>query len=733
VAARIETLRRTGPAPAIAGAGIALAGTALAIATLVLVILDRQSATFYSLPGLDTGWSQVVRTVVVTLGLITFSVIGGVIVWRRPRSLLSLLYLVLMVSLWIPPFAGEYATYGLVVAPGSLPLADVAAWIPKFSTDLGFIGGVVFVLNFPDGRLMSARWWPLALITILALACDLVIGLNDPYPLWVGMLATTPVPVTVPPALWPIGASLGFLSGVVSWAQPVTLLLVAVYLVRRLTSAAGEVRLQLKWFAYAATLATLTLALAIADNPPPLDWLPDSIRSTLQQFAGSETAHAIASWSNLTSVLTGWVLLPLAIGVAMVRYRLYDIDVVINKTILYGGLAIFVTVSYGIVVGGVGSLLGQRTGLDPILAFVTIGLLALLLLPVRVRLQDLANSAVYGKRAKPYDVLSDFAASIGRAEPADVLLPRMAHLLRVGTGASVTEVWAKVGDRLQLAASSPDTESQPDTVLRTEEIASRHAGGASVEPVFHEGQVLGALLLVKPRGEELNTVERRLLHDLASQAGLVLGRFRLVQELRESRARIVASQDVERNRIQRNLHDGAQQRFVNALLALGMAQAEGGHEASRDVLLGEASSEVRAGLNELRILARGLQSPLLAEAGLVAAISDLADRAAVPTTVTATIDRRCSESIESAAYFFVAEALTNAVKHSAARTIGVTISEKAGRLSIEVRDDGVGGADLTRGSGIIGLQDRLAAAGGRLTLESPSGVGTVIGAELPCA
>jgi len=732
VAARIETLHRTGPAPAIAGAGIALAGTALAIATLVLVILDRQSPTFYTLPGLDAGWSQVLRTVVVTLGLITFSVIGGVIVWRRPQSLLSLLFLVLMVSLWIPPFAGEYATYGLVVAPGSLPLADLAAWTPKFSTDLGFMAGVVFVLCFPNGRLMSARWWPLAGLTLLYFACDLLIGLDDPYPLWVGMLATTGVPVTLPPAVWPIGAWLGFLSGAVFWARPVTLILVAIYLVRRLTSASGEVRLQLKWFVYATTIAALTLALTLADSVPPLDWLPDPIRSSLQQFAGSETAHAVASWSSVLSVLAGWVLLPLAIGVAMVRYRLYDIDVVINKTILYGGLAIFVTVSYGVVVGGVGSLLGQRTGLDPVLGFVTIGLLALLLLPVRARLQDLANSAVYGKRAKPYDVLSDFAASIGRAQPADVLLPRMAELLRVGTGASVTEVWAKVGDRLQLAASSPDTKSQPDNVLRTEEIASRHAGGASVEPVFHDGQMLGALLLVKPRGEDLNPVERRLLHDLASQAGLVLGRFRLVQELRESRARIVASQDVERHRIERNLHDGAQQRFVNALLALGMAQAEGGHEVNHDALLAEASREVRAGLNELRTLARGLQSPLLAEAGLVAAISDLADRAAVPTTFIAAIPRRYSESTESAAYFVVAEALTNAVKHSAAQTIGVTISETAGRLSIEVRDDGIGGADLTRGSGIIGLQDRLAAAGGHLTLESSPGGGTVIRAELPC-
>jgi signal transduction histidine kinase len=308
-------------------------------------------------------------------------------------------------------------------------------------------------------------------------------------------------------------------------------------------------------------------------------------------------------------------------------------------------------------------------------------------------------------------------------------------LLRQGTAAFTTEVWAKVGDRLQLAASSPASSTvPPPAVLQPSEIGARFSPETAwVEPVYQDGQLLGALVVVKPRGEELNAVERRLFRDLASQAGLVLVRFRLVQELRESRARIVASQDTERRRIERDLHDGAQQRFVNALLALGMARADGDHRGDQGELLAEASREVQAGLSELRSLARGLQPPLLSESGIVAATTALADSATISTTVTAEQPgRRYPPGIETAAYFVVAEAMTNAMKHSRAGAIGIAIKETSDRLCIEVRDDGVGGVDVSRGTGIIGLQDRVAAVGGHLIVESPPEGGTVIRAELPC-
>lgn len=703
----------------------ALVTTGLALATLWLSILDWNSPPAYGLAGLSLQASLGIKLLVQTLGLITLSGVSAVILWRRPWSRLSWALIATSLVVAWGTFAGEFALRGLVVEPGSLPLADVAAWTQTLLPDLVFFGAISIILFFPDGRLMSRRWGLLLGAALVVFTAHMLASLDDPYPVEVGLTSTQPVPVTVPPVLWPAGSTLSWASGALIWAEAALEIIAGAAILIRLARVRGDARQQLKWFAYAAALYCVTAVLVFANRLPVPDGFP------LADFTKSDVAYAISAWSGIAAVFVGMVVAPAAIAVAMFRYRLYDIDVVINRTIIYGGLALFVTGGYAIVVGGVGGLLGQRAGLNPVLSVLTIALLAILLLPVRSRLHDLADLAVYGKRARPYDVLSDFAESIGHAESAQILLPRMAELLRQGTGATGTEVWARVGDTLQLAAASPVMEA-PAPVVEAEQITARYAGTASVEPVFHDGQMLGALVVVKPRGEELNAVERRLFRDVASQAGLVLARFRLVQELRESRARIVASQDVERHRIERNLHDGAQQHFVNALLSLGMAQAEGVHDrGGRDFLL-EASREVRSGLNELRSLARGLQPPLLNESGVVAASTALADAAPIATTVVDGIKaRRYPQGIETAAYFVISEALTNAAKHSRARKVTVTINEVAGRLCVEVRDDGAGGAEMG-GSGIIGLQDRVAAVGGRLFVESPKGGGTVVRAELPC-
>ena len=716
--------RITGPATA--GLATAIVTVGLAMATLWLSLLDWNSPAEFGLAGLSLQASLGSKLVVQTLGLITLSGVSAVILWRRPRSRLSWALISTTVVVALGTFAGEYALRGLVVEPGSLPLADVAAWTQTFLPDFVGIGAISIILLFPDGLLMSRRWGLFLGIALIVFAAHMLASLDDPYPVGVGLTSTEMVPVTIPPVLWPAGSTLSWASGVLIWGEAALEVIAGAAILIRLARARGDARQQLKWFAYAAALYCVTAILVFANKLPVPDWVP------FADFTNSDLAYAISSWSGIAAVFVGMVVAPAAIAVAMFRYRLYDIDVVINRTIIYGGLALFVTGGYAIVVGGVGGLLGQRAGLNPVLSVLTIALLAILLLPVRSRLHDLADLAVYGKRARPYDVLSDFAESIGHAESAQVLLPRMAELLRQGTGATEAEVWARVGDTLQLAAAAP-TKEAPAPVTAAEQLSARYAGAASVEPVYHDGQMLGALVVVKPRGEELNAVERRLFRDVASQAGLVLTRFRLVQELRESRARIVASQDNERNRIERNLHDGAQQHFVSALLSLGMARAEGEHDGGgRDFLL-EASREVQAGLTELRSLARGLQPPLLSEAGIVAASAALADAAPIATTLIARIqDRRYPQGVETAAYFVISEALTNAAKHSRANNVTITINEVAGRLCLEVRDDGAGGAEIGDGSGIIGLQDRVAAVGGRLSLESPKGGGTVVRAELPC-
>jgi signal transduction histidine kinase len=237
--------------------------------------------------------------------------------------------------------------------------------------------------------------------------------------------------------------------------------------------------------------------------------------------------------------------------------------------------------------------------------------------------------------------------------------------------------------------------------------------------------------------------ERQPLVDAAGAAArLALENERLhaevrtqLEEVRASRTRIVEAADAERRRIERNLHDGAQQRLVTLSLELALAreQAASGAGDELRVSLEEAAAEVGQAITELRELGRGLHPSILTEAGLGAALEALAERAAVSTRVTTRLQGRLAASVEAAAYFVAAEALANAGKHAQATRIDVEVRSEDDRLVLQVTDNGIGGADATRGSGLAGLADRVAAVGGELVVESSARHGTRIRAELPCA
>jgi signal transduction histidine kinase len=206
-------------------------------------------------------------------------------------------------------------------------------------------------------------------------------------------------------------------------------------------------------------------------------------------------------------------------------------------------------------------------------------------------------------------------------------------------------------------------------------------------------------------------------------------------ELRRSRARIVEATDAERRRLERDLHDGAQQRLVSLSLALRLLRARLAAVSERDheaiAAADEAAAELRIAIRELRELARGIHPAILTEAGLGAAISALAERSPVPAVVSSVPDRRLSPAVEATAYFVVSEALANITKYASATRASIGAQCDGSTLRVEVGDDGVGGADDSRGTGIRGLQDRVAAIGGRLTIESPVGQGTLVVAEIP--
>jgi signal transduction histidine kinase len=232
--------------------------------------------------------------------------------------------------------------------------------------------------------------------------------------------------------------------------------------------------------------------------------------------------------------------------------------------------------------------------------------------------------------------------------------------------------------------------------------------------------------------------EPALVESVRATAGLVLENERLAAEVRSqlaevraSRGRIVAAADAERRRIERDLHDGAQQRLVTLSVALGLEASRTEPEAAQ--ALERAQSEVEAAIAELRELARGIHPTLLRDDGLEAAVQALARRAALPVTVHGSLQARLPEMVELAAYFVVAEALTNVVKHASAEEASILLEHDGARLRIAVEDDGRGGAQVVAGSGLAELRDRLEALDATLAVESAEGAGTTVRAEFPCA
>jgi signal transduction histidine kinase len=285
---------------------------------------------------------------------------------------------------------------------------------------------------------------------------------------------------------------------------------------------------------------------------------------------------------------------------------------------------------------------------------------------------------------------------------------------------------------LQLAFLRPDGAGFTDTSGQAVDPARPDPGRAVVPLAGAEEAVL-----VHDEGLEL---EPQLVRLTAAAASMALEHSRLQAEVqaqlelvRASRARIVEAGDAERRRLERDLHDGAQQRLVTLTLALGMARSRvAGVDPELESLIDSASKEAREALIELRELARGIHPAVLTETGLAGAIQALVERSPVAATITEVPRERFPAVIEATAYFVVCEALANVAKHARASTAEVRIRKLPGRLAVEVSDDGAGGARPERGSGLRGLADRVASAGGVLRVDSPPGAGTRLEADIPC-
>jgi signal transduction histidine kinase len=665
--------------------GMAAGSIALIAGGVAVAYLDR-----HLLSASMTTWDF--SDVLSNAAKLPIPVIGFVIASRRPGNKIGWLFLAAGLSLGVSVFSQSYGLRALLAAPGSLPVGRAVVWLSDW-TFLVPIGLLAFLLLlFPTGQLRSRRWRPAAWFVGGVFALSTVAVLAGATRAWSHPFSGSFGQQVTPPVLVGLVVLL-----------PAALLTSVAALVVRFARSAGEERLQLKWFAAAAVLLVATFVAAILTN------------------------------SVIASVLNGLASLCLyaAVVIAVLKYRLYEIDVVISKAVLYGSLAVFITAVYAALVAGVGTLVGNRHSV--LLAALAAAVVAVAFQPARQWAGRLANRVVYGRRATPYQVLSDFTRRIGGTYASEDVLPQMAHIVAAGTGAERVVVWLRTGDELRPEASSDGGPPAAPLPVAGNELPALPEADLNV-PVVHQGELLGAISVTMPKDEPLRPAGQQLVTDAASQAGLVLANAGLIEDLRASRQRLVTAQDEARRRLERNLHDGAQQDLVALAIKAQLADATIDEDpAQAKQILREIKAGAAGALENLRDLARGIYPPMLADLGLAAALNAQAGKSPLPVTVEAAGVGRFGQDTEAAVYFCCLEALQNTAKYAHATQARVCLQAQNGSLRFTVSDDGTGydARHIPMGSGLRNMADRLAALGGRLEVRSAPNHGTTITGHLP--
>jgi signal transduction histidine kinase len=686
-----------------------------ALSIWVLTLLAFATAMIYNqvhpLPEkLAGGTGNVLTGTVSVTFLLGFATVGALLGWKRPANPIG----------WLLSATGlsfAFASAGLLLLqfPRTRAWGNWTSWL--FFLGVGFV--VFVLLLFPTGSVPSRHWRPVAWAVAAGIGA------------WAAGNAFAPVLITSGPpevrnpmgVAGPAGHIFSAMTAVGGLLIVVTGLAALVSLAFRYRRARAVEREQLKWLVYVGGLIVATV-LAV---------------SLIEKIFGL-SGNAASNLENVTT--SGTVaLVPVAIGIAIFRYHLYDIDVVINKTLVYGLLAVFITSVYVAIVVGIGSLAQRGARPSLALSIAATAVVAIAFQPVRAWIQRLANRLVYGRRATPYQILADFAGRMAGAYAAEDLLPRMARILAEGTGATRTDVWLKSGDTFHDGAAWPAGVPPLPPARATAANVPAYAADR-ILPVRYKGEVLGALSVSKRPGESLTPTEDRLLADLAAQVGLVLKNAALreqllarLEEIRASRQRLVAAQDEERRRIERNIHDGAQQQLVALAIKLSITESMIGTDTDGErEMLAELRQDAAGAVEDLRDLARGIYPPLLASMGLTAALEAQASKAPVPTSVTADGVGRYPQQVEAAVYFCVLEALQNVAKYAGASRAEVRLAASGHDLRFEVTDDGAGFDPRSRGygTGLQGMADRLHAHGGSLDVRSAPGAGTTIAGRLPC-
>ncbi len=614
------------------------------------------------------------------------AVVGAFVALRRPGNLVAWILLLGALSVALVMCADVWKELLLHEDRGS----KLGAWIAVFSGEwpVLFLWPLALAYLYPDGSLPSPRWrhlWRLTLVAAggVVLLLPFASHLSEPY-----QDIPSPMPVSFEgsvglPVFWACwgGLVLGLFGGAAAvWVRK-----------RRST---GDARLQVLWLMYGAFLIPV--------------WLVSGWVWGLFIHASGDPSFPI--------LLLLHVWLAVAVAVAVTRHGLYGIDRLINRTLVYGALTVTLAAAYGAVVLLAGVVFGGSSAVRASLATLVV---ALAFRPLRARLQALVDWRFARARYEGTRRLQAFLDEVraGHAEPEDV---------GAEIAAALRDPTAEVVYLLPASGAWADRRGHTLDGLPDD--------GRARTPIGRDRREVGVLLhdpALRGRSD--------LVHGVLDAAAVAVEiaclrvEVRLqLEEVESSRARIVQAGVEERRRLERDLHDGAQQRLVTLGIVLRRLQRSLPPEARTLVpALDAAVDEVVAAISDLRTIAAGLRPPRL-DQGLRAALADLARGAGVPVALDAAANRAPPE-IEAAAYYVACEALTNAVKHASATHVQVRTDQRDGVLHLVVADDGVGGAAANGGTGLAGLADRVAAQGGRLVVESPPGAGTRVAAEFPCA
>jgi two-component system, NarL family, sensor kinase len=657
----------------------------LALTSVVLLLLNR--AVLHGPDGIGT-------ELVIVPG---FATVGAVVASRRRGMGIGWWFLALALCAAGREGASQYAVRALITAPGSLPAGVWMAWLSNATWAVPF--GVVgfLLLLFPDGRLPSPRWRPVAWALAICTGLLTIAATIDPHPLDLSGVGTVSNPLGIE-GLRPATA----IPGLVFFVEMAALLASAAAPILRFRRATGDERQQLAWVAYVVAMTTLV-----------------GIGGVVLVQTGHPLAADVAGILALVGIGVG---IPVAAGIAILRNHLYDLDLVVNRTAVYGGLTACVLATYVAVVGVLGMLFQQRGGLGA--SLVATGLVAVLFQPLRERLQRAVNHLMYGDRAEPYAAMTRLGQRLETSLAPDAVLPTVVDTVAQALRLPYVAVELRRDEGFEPAAAH----GQPShDVLEL--------------PLTYRGETVARLLIgARARGEGFNAADRRLLGDLARQAGVAAHAVRLTADLQRSRERLVSAREEERRRLRRDLHDGLGPTLAGIALGLELARDEHRRDPTmQDALLGRLTAETQRCITEIRRLAYELRPPALDEFGLVPALREQAAHLTGSADGLVVLMEAPNElpalpaAVEVAAYRITLEALTNVARHAHARSCTVSLIVD-GALELVIVDDGLGLSRNHRaGVGLASMRERAAELGGTCSVERRSAGGTRVRAHLPLA